>query len=299
MAWWSGGVGERYPDRCARARACAVCPRNFEGSSAKASLELKYDGGLGTARGRLRLVHVGQRDRFDLESSMSIAKPGGKTRLGRRDLAPHAARTGRLAGHVDPADDERRGRRRNSRDVGRRAGRSGHPGAVADWRKDVGASRVGASRGTIGRSRASHPTNGVCDEGRSAPHTRGGRPPSPPPRPVRVQFEGTAAEQAACCALTEKAQSSARAAVPLALQSRSCTPQLLRAPTMAPGAILPRANSTCSPPRARLRSTALPDRAAAPPRARSPSTSSFARTTTSWRAASRATTWRTRSSSRT
>lgn len=58
------------------ARACAVCPRNFEGSSAKASLELKYDGGLGTAHGRLRLVHVGT---TASDRSMSIAKPGGKT----------------------------------------------------------------------------------------------------------------------------------------------------------------------------------------------------------------------------
>ena len=68
---------ERYPDVIdVRARACAVCPRNFEGSSAKASLELKYDGGLGTAHGRLRLVHVGT---TASDRSMSIAKPGGKT----------------------------------------------------------------------------------------------------------------------------------------------------------------------------------------------------------------------------
>ena len=53
-----------------------MCPRNFEGSSAKASLELKYDGGLGTAHGRLRLVHVGT---TASDRSMSIAKPGGKT----------------------------------------------------------------------------------------------------------------------------------------------------------------------------------------------------------------------------
>ena len=53
-----------------------MCPRNFEGSSAKASLELKYDGGLGTAHGRLRLVHVGT---TASDRSMSIAKSGGKT----------------------------------------------------------------------------------------------------------------------------------------------------------------------------------------------------------------------------
>ena len=53
-----------------------MCARNFEGSSAKASLELKYDGGLGTAHGRLRLVHVGT---TASDRSMSIAKPGGKT----------------------------------------------------------------------------------------------------------------------------------------------------------------------------------------------------------------------------